>query len=170
LFRKLIAISTAALAIGALTVTPLIAQAGPNAAQTSVVVTANVDATATVVTSGNVVIPWTRTAEASQPLTVGVTTNDTEGYNFTFTSAHQNGDGKFYLLGAASNSYIPYTISGPNGDSSAYSSGSTANPFTYFSPSLGNQNNTAFNVNLASQTGVAADTYSDTLYITVNTL
>jgi hypothetical protein len=170
LIRKFIAISAAALAIGALSVSPLVANASPNVNSATSVITATVDTTAQISTS-DVNINWNRGLTTTGTLPVNVLTNDTAGYTFTFVSAVSPSTGSnFELQGLHNGNQVVYTIWGANGDQywSNVAGGYTYGANNSFStPSVVTS---YFTITLPQNNNAVADTYQDKLTIEVNTL
>ena len=164
MIRKIITIAATALAIGTLTVTPPVAEAaGVNVSATVA------SALAITSTSPNVsTTSWTGASTAQVPFTVTVSGNQAytnNSYYFTFTGGHSG----FNLEGTAyPNLYVAYTVTGTGSDTETYISG-TAGTIYYPSPGVGTGTTSSFNVNLPGTGVVTADTYADTLTVTLNT-
>ncbi len=98
----------------------------------------------------------------SLPFGLSVTSNDDSPYSFTFTDLHG-----FNLYGTSttSNALVPFTIVGSTNTSDVYTtSGVSSN--TMYATSTANP--VTFNiVSTNPSTSYAADTYSDTVTVTV---
>ena len=91
--RKIITIAATALAIGTLSVAPLVAEAA------TVPVSAIVLGTAQVVAAPASLVSWTKSGQTAG-FTVTVTTTNPGGYTFAFNDGSQLGNANFTLSGA----------------------------------------------------------------------
>jgi hypothetical protein len=162
--HKIITIAAAALAIGALSVAPRVAEAA------NVSVSATVSTTGAITAATNAITTaWTGASAAAVPFTVTVTTNDSAGYDFTFTGTNA-ASAAFFLLGTKTANHVVYTVTGTaTGDTGAYTNG-TSGSASYSGPTAPTGDVSTFNVNLPISLNVAADTYVDTLVATITTL
>ena len=157
MIRKLIAISAAALAIGALSVSPRVAQATP-VNQATAQITATVPPSAVINTSPVTVGTWDHAVTESLPVTV----SSTDHNNLSFTLTDTNGYGTDFRLLGYQGAYVKYSITDPSNN--PVQNGGTTIPFSFTSAAYN------FNVILPDPgtLNLAADTYSDTVTVAVN--
>jgi hypothetical protein len=156
LFRKFIALSAAALAIGAVSVSPLVAQAAVN--QATARISAYVPASAVITTSDVTLASWDHGVTETLPVTVSTTDHN----NLSFTLSDTNGNGSIFRLWGPTGGYVNYNITDPN--SNNVSNGGTTGSFNY--------SYAAYNFNVVlpdpGALSLVSDTYSDAVTIAVN--
>jgi hypothetical protein len=161
---KIITLAATVLAAGALSIAPAGATPAGNGSTGTVHVVANVLPYANITETQDAIQPnWN--GPMNVPFFVMVDTNDQYGYTYTFTGANPStggGPGSFALVGSANNNgYTPnYGITGQQNET--YQNG-VAGTMTYNRqpfPDL-------FNVVLPDSSGLPADSYTDTLTVTV---
>jgi hypothetical protein len=158
MIRKIISIASAAVAVGALTLVPRVADA-------QVTVTATVaSATTFAVTTDAATLTWTGAAVQAVPFSITVTSNDVAGYVFTFTGTNGAAGGPFELAGTGGNAtLVAYTVT----DATTTYTNGTAGADVFPAPTAAGGDLIPFNVHLPIQTNIQADTYGDTLIVAV---
>jgi hypothetical protein len=147
--------SAAALAIGSLSVAPHAANA--NTIPVNITVPAYAYITST---DPNITATWDGQTRMAIPFSVNVMTNDYLGYTLTFTGAYTNLSGQFGLKGT--NGAVSYNVQ--DNSPQNYKTGVAGKPVggVLASPPIFNLLLTGFPAG-----AVGADTYTDTLTVTV---
>jgi hypothetical protein len=157
MIRRIASISVGTVAAFALAVAPQIASAQVTHVSAAVAALSTVTLSTDVATT-----TWNGSAAESDPFTVTVTTNNPSGYQLTFTGTTE-ATGAFEAAGGTlADGNIDYTVT----DAAAFSYTNGTEGTTIF-PETDSGVAETFDVNWPLEAGVNADTYTDTLNITV---